>query len=110
MGNRRFDSFLEIYKGISSGDRVLVTIEAMKIFRSLRWFFFLAVATAAGFLISSLHAASPEEQAVLEPVMAMFDGMAKRDADAIKKPLLTGGAMVLMWNGKPTQMTFAAFA
>lgn len=82
----------------------------MKIFGSLRWFFFLAVATAAGFLISSLHAASPEEQAVLAPVMAMFDGMAKRDADAIKKPLLTGGAMVLMRDGKPTQMTFEAFA
>ena len=88
----------------------MVTIEAMKIFRSLRWFFFLAVATTAVFLISSLHAASPEEQAVLAPVMAMFDGMAKRDADAIKKPLLTGGAMVLMRDGKPTQMTFEAFA
>ena len=82
----------------------------MKIFRSLRWFFFFAVATATGFLISSLHAATPDEQAVLAPVQEMFDGMAKRDADAIKKPLLTGGTMVLMWGGKPTQMTFEAFA
>ena len=82
----------------------------MKIFRSLRWFFFLVGATATGFLISSLHAETPEQQAVLAPVMALFDGMAKRDADAIKKPLLTGGTMVLMWNGKPTQMTFEAFA
>ena len=42
--------------------------------------------------------------------MALFDGMAKRDPDAIRKPLLTGGTMVLMRDGKPTQMTFEAFA
>jgi hypothetical protein len=82
----------------------------MKISRSLRWFLFLAAATATGFLISSLQAETAEEQAVLAPVTAMFDGMAKRDADAIKKPLLPGGTMVLMWDGKPTQMTFEAFA
>ncbi len=74
----------------------------MNIFRSWRWFFLLAGVTATGFLISSLHAATPEQQAVLAPVMAMFDGMAKRDADAIKKPLLTGGTMVLMRDGKPS--------
>jgi len=87
-----------------------VTIDAMNIFRSRRWLFFLAAATAAGFLISSLYAATPEEQAVLTPVTAMFEGMAKRDADAIRKPLLPGGTMVLMRDGKPTQMTFDAFA
>lgn len=85
-------------------------IKAMKIFLSLRWMFFLAGATATGFLISSLHAATPEEQAVLAPVQAMFDGMAKRDAEAIKKPLLPGGTMVLMREGKPVQMAFADFA
>jgi hypothetical protein len=82
----------------------------MKISRSLLWFFVLAAATAAGFLISSLRAATPEQQAVLAPVTALFDGMAKRDAEAIKKPLLPGGTMVLMRAGKPTQMTFEAFA
>ena len=82
----------------------------MQIFRSLRWLFILAASIAAGFLISSLHAATPEQQAVLAPVMALFDGMAKRDAEAIKKPLLTGGTMVLMRGGKPTQITFDAFA
>jgi hypothetical protein len=82
----------------------------MKIFTSLRWLFFLAGATTTCSLISLLHAATPEEQAVLAPVMAMFDGMAKRDAEAIRKPLLTGGKMVLMRDGKPTQMTFEAFA
>ena len=40
----------------------------------------------------------------------MFDGMAKRDAAAIKEPTLPGGTMVLMRDGKPTQMTFEDFA
>jgi hypothetical protein len=40
----------------------------------------------------------------------MFDGMSKRDAATIKKPLLSGGTMVLMRDGKPTQMTFEDFA
>jgi len=43
-------------------------------------------------------------------VKAMFEGLAKRDAAAIKEPLLPGGAMVLMRDGKPIQMTFDAFA
>ena len=82
----------------------------MKIFCRLRFVLFVAGATATGFLTASLHAATPEEQAVLAPVQAMFDGMAKRDAAAIKGPLLPGGAMVLMRDGKPVQMTFEAFA
>lgn len=82
----------------------------MKILHRFRVVLFLAAATAAGFLISSLHASTQEEQAVLAPINAMFDGMAKRDAVAIKKPLLVGGTMVLMRDGKPTQMTFDAFA
>jgi hypothetical protein len=77
----------------------------MKTFR-LRSLFLIAGATATAFL----YAAIPEEQAVLAPVKAMFDGMAKRDAAAIKEPLLPGGTMVLMRDGKPTQMTFDAFA
>jgi len=89
----------------------------MNIFHRLRLVLFLAAATAAGLLINSLHAATSlsaettkEEQAVMAPINAMFDGMAKRDAAAIKKPLLPGGGMVLMRDGKPTQMTFDAFA
>jgi hypothetical protein len=65
---------------------------------------------APALLIGSLHASTPEEQAVLAPVTAMFDGMAKRNAAAIMEPLLPGGTMVLMRDGKPTQMTFEAFA
>jgi hypothetical protein len=72
---------------------------------------FLAGATvAAGFLVPSLHATTPEEQAVMAPITAMFEGMTQRDAAAIKKPTLPGGTMVLMRDGKPTQMTFEAFA
>lgn len=88
-------------------------------------FFSVAAATiSATFLISSLHAAtthvptsrqnssvdSTEQQAVLAPITQMFDGMSKRDAALIKKPVLSGGVMVLMRDGKPTQMTFEDFA
>ena len=90
----------------------------MKLFNRSLLLFLVAAATAAGFLINSLHAATPlsaepsakDAQAVMAPIAAMFDGMAKRDVAAIKKPLLPGGGMVLMHDGKPTQMTFDAFA
>jgi len=96
--------------------------------RSLLSFFSITAATtSAVFLISSLHAAtahapnsgvdrgtpavdSAEREAVLAPITEMFDGMEKRDAAAIKKPLLNGGTMVLMRDGKPSQMTFEDFA
>ena len=99
------------------------------VFGSLLSFFSIAVATASAvFLISSLHAAtaqppncsgldreipsvhSAEQQAVLAPITQLFEGMAQRDAASIKKPLLSGGTMVLMRDGKPSQMTFEDFA
>ena len=83
---------------------------AMDIPRRLPLASLIACAIASGLLTSPLHAALPEEQAVLAPVQALFDGMSKRDAAAIKAPLLPGGTMVLMRDGKPTQMTFEAFA
>ncbi len=81
-------------------------------------------AAAAAFLISSSRATTAQpptaarivppadsaEQAVLAPITQMFDGMSKRDAAAIKQPLLAGGTMVLMRDGKPVQMTFDDFA
>jgi len=97
--------------------------------RSLVSFFFVAVAAASlVFLISSSRAAvvhgpngskldretlaadSAEQEAILAPINKMFDGMAKRDAAAFRKPMLSGGTMVLMRDGKPTQMTFQEFA
>lgn len=101
----------------------------MKInFRSAPSFFAMAVAASAVVLITSLHPATAhvsnrpglgreipavdraEEQAVLEPITQLFEGMAKRDAATMKKPLLSGGTMVLMRDGKPSQMTFEDFA
>jgi len=98
-------------------------------FRSVLSFFAISIAAvAAVVLISSSHAATApppnhsgldraiplaenaEQQAVLAPITQMFDGMEKRDATAIKKPLLSGGTMVLMRDGKPAQMTFEDFA
>src|SRR5512146_10865 len=61
-------------------------------------------------VVTAMYAATKEEQAVLAPVRAMFDAMAKRDAEAIKKPLLAGGTMVLMRDGKPVRMTVEEFA
>ena len=79
----------------------------MKINRWLSVLFCCCLSFAA---TSKLYSGSQEEQAVLAPVKAMFDGMAKRDAEAIKKPLLAGGTLVLMRDGKPVRMTFEEFA
>ena len=64
----------------------------------------------AALLPVRLAAASSEEAAVLAPIHALFDGMAQRNAASILQPTMPGGSMVLMRDGKPTQMTFAAFA
>jgi len=82
----------------------------MKTSRPSLFALFLAIATVSVFMISSLEAGTTEQKAVLSPVMALFDGMAKRDSEAIKKTMLAGGTMVLMRDGKPSQMTFEAFA
>ncbi len=71
---------------------------------------FLSFATTACLLGSAFCATTPEEDAVLTPVKALFDGMAKRDAAAIVERVLPGATMVLMRDGKPTQMTVQAFA
>ena len=70
---------------------------------------FLSTLLAAA-LATPVPAQSTDEQPVLAPIHAMFDAMSKRDAAAVKAPTLPGGSMVLMRNGKPTQMTFDAFA
>jgi len=71
---------------------------------------FLFAALLATSLAIPSFAQSADEQAVLAPINAMFAGMSKRDAAAIKAPTLPGGTMVLMRDGKPAQMTFEAFA
>ncbi len=62
-------------------------------------------------LIATAAAAqSPADQPVLDTVHAMFDGMAHRDPAAIKATWIPGGTLVLMRDGKPSQMTIEAFA
>src|SRR5437660_10679010 len=82
----------------------------MKVFRHLPLILFVAGATTTALTTPLLHAATPEEQAILTPVKAMFDGMAKRDAAAIKEPLLPGGTIVMIRGSEPVQMTLEAFA
>jgi len=47
---------------------------------------------------------------VLSPIQAMFDGMAHRDAAAIKAPWLPGGVLVLIQEGALSQITIENFA
>jgi hypothetical protein len=53
---------------------------------------------------------SPQEQSVLAPVDAMFQGMTRHDPTAIKAAALSGAILILMRDGKPEQMTIEAFA
>lgn len=48
----------------------------MKSFHPSHLALFLVGITLTAFLISALHAAGADQQAVLAPVMALFDGMA----------------------------------
>ena len=68
------------------------------------------VAALFPLVLHATPADTAQDQAVLAPIQAMFAGMSARDAAAIKKPTLPGGVMVLMRDGKPTQMTFEDFA
>ena len=59
---------------------------------------------------ATLSAATPEEDAVLAPVHALFDGMAHRDSAAIQSSALPGAIFLLMRDGKPGKMTIEDFA
>jgi hypothetical protein len=52
---------------------------------------------------------SSEEKAVIAPLQALLDGLAKRDKDLMAAQLLPGGSATLMRNGKPVQLAFDAF-
>jgi hypothetical protein len=51
-----------------------------------------------------------DEAAVLVPIQAMFDGMAHRDAAAIKAPWLPGGVLVVVQDGVLSQLTVEFWA
>ena len=55
-------------------------------------------------------ASTPEEQAVLAPVQALFAGMAGRNADAIRAAALPGATLLLMRDGQPSKLTIEDFA
>jgi hypothetical protein len=82
----------------------------MKTFDRVRFVLMLGGVAVWAVCPLSSHAVTPSEEAVLAPVNALFEGMAKRDAAAMKEPLLPGGTMVLMRDGKPVEITFEAFA
>jgi hypothetical protein len=54
--------------------------------------------------------ASKDDAAVLVPIRAMFDGMAHRDAAAIKAPWLPGGVLVVVNDGVLSQLTVEFWA
>lgn len=71
---------------------------------------------AAAFVISAACAMSPvraatsEEQVVLAPIQALFDGMAKYDRDAMLAPVQPEGSVALLRDGKVVRMTLGDFA
>ena len=69
-------------------------------------------AVIACFAIGLLSGCSgrKSEMAVLAPIHDMFDGMAHRDAAAIKVPWLPGAVLVLVREGDLSQITIENFA
>jgi len=105
----KFARFLREFRSSREG---LYRLEsgAMKTFDGVRFVLLLSGVVVFALCPLRLHAVTPTEQAVLSPVNALFEGMAKRDAAAMKEPLLPGGTMVLMRDGKPVEITFESFA
>ncbi|WP_082190044.1 nuclear transport factor 2 family protein [Frateuria defendens] len=54
-------------------------------------------------------AATPPEQAVLAPVQAFFDAMARYDQAAMRALVLPEGGATLMRHGKPVQLKLGEF-
>jgi Putative lumazine-binding len=71
--------------------------------------FTCALATSLS-LATPANATTPEEKAVLAPLQALLDGLAKRDKALVMEQLLPGGSATLMRDGKPVQLTFDVLA
>lgn len=52
---------------------------------------------------------TPEENAVLMPLHGVFDGIAKRDRDEVRRQLLPGGSATLLRDGEVLQLSFEGF-
>ncbi|HEY9132661.1 MAG TPA: nuclear transport factor 2 family protein [Dyella sp.] len=71
----------------------------------------IAFTMALAFFAAPLaHAATNEEKAVLTPIQALFDGMAKYDRDAMLAAVQPEGSVALLRNGKMVRMTLGDFA
>ncbi|SFS06950.1 Putative lumazine-binding [Dyella sp. OK004] len=69
----------------------------------------LGAALIALMSAAPVHAASPEEQAVLAPFQSILDAIAKRDRNLMRDNLLPGGMVTLKRGDKITQLHFDAF-
>ena len=53
---------------------------------------------------------TPDEQAVLQPIQNLFEGLAKKDADEIRAQLVPEGSATLYRNGEFLQMSLSGLA
>jgi hypothetical protein len=68
------------------------------------------VVVSAVFAMSPVRADTSEEKAVLAPIQALFDGMARYDRDAMLAPVQPEGSVALLRDGKVVRMTLGDFA
>ncbi|HEY4292258.1 nuclear transport factor 2 family protein [Luteibacter sp.] len=74
-----------------------------------RLFATVATAALASLMAAPGFAATKEEAAVLAPVQAMFDGMAKYDQDAMRATVQPEGSVALLRKGRVVRMTLGEF-
>jgi hypothetical protein len=82
----------------------------MNIYRARLLYLLAAGVIGAGLFLLGLNHASADEQAVLVPINRLFEGMAKRDASAVKASANPGATFVSMQYGTLNQMTFEQLA
>jgi hypothetical protein len=71
--------------------------------------FAVIVAAALSGPVAPAFATTLEQSAVLAPVRAMFDGMAKHDQDAMRATVQPEGSVALLRKGKVVRMTLGEF-
>lgn len=71
--------------------------------------FAVIVAAALSGPVAPAFATTQEQSAVLAPVRAMFDGMAKYDQDAMRATVQPEGSVALLRKGKVVRMTLGEF-
>ena len=69
----------------------------------------LFLAACAVLAMAPVHAATPEEKAVLAPFQTLLDGIGKRDHDMMRSALLPGGMITLTRADKTQQLHYDAF-